>query len=88
MSTTQLSLKAIWSRSLKSAEETAKLLPGDHSPVDLYSSDSGEGKAFDDILKRTDIKGLIIALPIADQGAYIEKVNEAYSTPCRPSIRT
>ena len=76
MSSPQLSLKAIWSRSLKSAEEAAKLIPGDHPPVDLYSSDSGEGKSYDDILKRADIKGVVIALPIVDQAQYIEKVSE------------
>lgn len=66
-------MKAIWSRSLKSAEDTAKLIPGDSS-VDLYSTDSGEGKSYDDILKRSDIKGVVIALPIVDQPKYIEKV--------------
>ncbi|KAK6864041.1 hypothetical protein PG995_000569 [Apiospora arundinis] len=70
----QLSLKAIWSRSIKSAQETAKLIPGDASAsVDLYSSDSGEGKSFEDVLKRSDITGLIMALPITEQPAYIEK---------------
>lgn len=69
-------MKAIWSRSLKSAEETAKLIPGDYSSsVDLYSTDSGEGKSYDDILKRSDIKGVVIALPIVDQPKYIEKVS-------------
>ena len=76
MSSPQLSLKAIWSRSLKSADEAAKLIPGDHPPVDLYSTDSGEGKSYDDILKRADIKGVIIALPIVDQVQYIEQVSE------------
>ncbi|KAK8055388.1 hypothetical protein PG993_000615 [Apiospora rasikravindrae] len=70
----QLSLKAIWSRSLKSAQDTAKLIPGDASTsVDLYSSDSGDGRSFDDVLKRADITGLIMALPITEQPAYIEK---------------
>lgn len=44
--------------------------------MDLYSTDSGEGKSYDDILKRADIKGVIIALPIVDQVQYIEKVSE------------
>ncbi|KAK8088115.1 hypothetical protein PG997_003076 [Apiospora hydei] len=70
----QLSLKAIWSRSLKSAQDTANLIPGDASTsVDLYSSDSGDGKSFEDVLKRADITGLIMALPITEQPAYIEK---------------
>lgn len=72
LSSPLLSVKAIWSRSLKSAEDTAKLIPGDSS-VDLYSTDSGEGKSYDDILKRSDIKGVVIALPIVDQPKYIEK---------------
>lgn len=71
----QLSVKAIWSRSLKSAQEAAKQIPSDYaSPVDLYSTDSGEGKSYDDVLRRSDIKGVIIALPIVDQPKYIEKV--------------
>ncbi|KAK7965235.1 hypothetical protein PG988_010239 [Apiospora saccharicola] len=70
----ELSLKAIWSRSIKSAQETAKLIPGDASAsVDLYSSDSGDDEAFEDVLKRSDITGLIMALPITHQPAYIEK---------------
>jgi predicted dehydrogenase len=68
-----LSLKAIWSRSLKSAEDSAKLIPGDHSSVDLYSTESGPGKSYDDVLKRDDIAGVILALPIMDQPGYIEK---------------
>ncbi|KAI0164332.1 NAD(P)-binding protein [Hypoxylon sp. FL1284] len=68
-----LSIKALWSRSLKTAEEAAKLIPADAGPVDLYSTDSGEGKSYDDILKRDDIAGLILALPIVDQPDYIEK---------------
>jgi predicted dehydrogenase len=47
-----LSLKAIYSRSIKSAKNL--------SGVDLYSDDS-DGKTFEDLLKRDDIKGVIIA---------------------------
>ncbi|KAI1657184.1 NAD(P)-binding protein [Daldinia decipiens] len=69
-----LSIKAIWSRSRKSAEETSWLVSGDAIPsVDLYSSDSGDGNSYEDLLKRDDITGVIIALPILDQPAYIEK---------------
>ncbi|KAI4866735.1 oxidoreductase family protein [Hypoxylon rubiginosum] len=68
-----LSIKAIWSRSLKTAEDAAKLVPADAGPVDLYSSDAGAGKSYEDILKRDDITGVILALPIVDQPAYIEK---------------
>ncbi|OTA70679.1 oxidoreductase family protein [Hypoxylon sp. EC38] len=68
-----LSIKAIWSRSLKTAQEAAKLIPGEAAPVALYSSDSGDGKSYEDILKRDDIIGVILALPIVDQPTYIEK---------------
>ncbi|KAI1809675.1 NAD(P)-binding protein [Poronia punctata] len=68
-----LSIKAVWSRSQKSAEETAKLAADGGATVDVYSSESGPGKSYDDILKRSDISGVIIALPILDQPAYIEK---------------
>lgn len=53
----ELTLKAIYSRSLKSA----KSLSPDTSGVDLYSDDSGEGKSYKDLLKRTDIHAVIIA---------------------------
>lgn len=51
-----VTLKAIYSRSLKSAKTLSENL----SDADLYSEDS-EGKTFDDLLKRDDIKGVIIA---------------------------
>ncbi|KAI1085228.1 NAD(P)-binding protein [Whalleya microplaca] len=70
----QISIKAIWSRSLKSAQEAAKLISSDDgASVELYSTDAGKGKSYDDILKRDDIVGVILALPITDQPYYIEK---------------
>jgi predicted dehydrogenase len=51
-----ISLKAIYSRSLKSAKTLSESI----SSVDLYSDDS-EGATFDDLLKRDDIQGVIIA---------------------------
>lgn len=51
-----VSVKAIYSRSLKSAKAVSEKL----SDVDLYSDDS-EGRTFDDLLKRDDIKAVIIA---------------------------
>jgi hypothetical protein len=51
-----VTLKALYSRSFKSAKTLSENL----SDVDLYSDDS-EGKTFDDLLKRDDIKGVIIA---------------------------
>jgi predicted dehydrogenase len=51
-----VTVKAIYSRSLKSAKAVSENL----SDIDLYSDDS-DGKTFDDLLKRDDIKGVIIA---------------------------
>lgn len=72
LKTDLLSLKAIYSRSLKSAQETAALVNKDDVKPDLYSSDSGEGKAYQDLLKRDDIGAVILALPITSQPEYIE----------------
>lgn len=52
-----LTLKAIYSRSLNSA----KSLATDDSKVDLYSGDSGSGKSYLDLLARSDIQAVIIA---------------------------
>jgi len=62
-----LTLKAVYSRSLKSA----KTLSTDTSNVDLYSDDSGSGKGYKDLLERSDIHAVIIALPIPNQPEYI-----------------
>ncbi|KXH68049.1 oxidoreductase [Colletotrichum salicis] len=67
-----LTLKAIFSRSLKSAQDTAKLVTKSASP-DLYSDDAGEGKSFKDLLARDDIQALILALPILNQPDYIKQ---------------
>jgi predicted dehydrogenase len=72
LATPLLSLKVIYSRSLKSARETSELLPASHSAVDLYSEDSGPGKSYNDVLSRSDIIGVIIALPIRNQPKFIE----------------
>jgi predicted dehydrogenase len=65
-----LTLKAVYSRSFKSA----RTLEVDESQVDIYSDDSGPGKSLDDLLARSDIKAVIIALPIKNQPEYIRKV--------------
>ncbi|MCJ1479387.1 hypothetical protein MMC13_008072 [Lambiella insularis] len=62
-----LTLKAIYSRSLKSA----KTLSSETSNVNLYSDDSGAKRSFKDLLERTDIHAVIIALPILNQPDYI-----------------
>jgi predicted dehydrogenase len=62
-------LKAIYSRSLKSAKPLAETA----SNVDLYSDDAGSGKSLDDLLARSDIQAVTIALPILNQPTYIRK---------------
>lgn len=69
----ELTLRAIYSRSLKSAES----LEADESKVDLYSDDSGTGKTLDDLLARSDIHAVIIALPILKQPDYVRKALSA-----------
>ncbi|KAJ5041157.1 uncharacterized protein L3040_005708 [Drepanopeziza brunnea f. sp. 'multigermtubi'] len=61
-----LTLKAIYSRSLKSAQAL-------NTGVDLYSEDSGDGKTYGDLLLREDITAVIIALPILAQPEFIEQ---------------
>lgn len=63
--TAQLTLKAVYSRSLKSAQAL-------NLKVDLYSDDAGVGKTYHDLLLREDIHSVIIALPILSQPEYIE----------------
>ncbi|OAA79868.1 NAD(P)-binding domain protein [Akanthomyces lecanii RCEF 1005] len=63
-----LSLKAIFSRSAKSAEAAAALLP---SAPDLYAEDAGDGRALTDLLARTDISAIIVALPIPSQPSFV-----------------
>ncbi|KAI0020061.1 NAD-binding Rossmann fold oxidoreductase family protein [Xylariomycetidae sp. FL0641] len=61
-----LDLKAVFSRTLKSAESIKASAPG---PVEVYSDDSGQ--KFNDLLKREDINAVIISLPIKNQETYI-----------------
>jgi glucose-fructose oxidoreductase len=68
-SSKDLTLKAVWSRSSKSAQT----LEVDTSKVDIYSEDSGPGKTIDDLLKRSDIQAVIIALPIKNQPEYVRQ---------------
>ncbi|KAL2357645.1 hypothetical protein BJ546DRAFT_1024045 [Cryomyces antarcticus] len=71
--TENLTLKAIYSRSLKSAKSLGESL----SSVDLYSDDAGSGKSYADLLKRDDIHAVIIALPILKQPDYIKQALKA-----------
>ncbi|KAF7588599.1 hypothetical protein BBP40_005484 [Aspergillus hancockii] len=65
----EFDLKAIYSRSLQSAEKLAAGVSG----IDLYSEDSVPGKSYDDLLSRQDIAAVIIALPILAQPNFIRK---------------
>ncbi|KAJ6119793.1 hypothetical protein N7523_004073 [Penicillium sp. IBT 18751x] len=62
-------LKAIYSRSLQSAQTLANGTSG----IDLYSEDAGAGNSFDDLLSRPDIGAVTIALPILVQPEFIKK---------------
>ncbi|PSR99016.1 NAD-binding Rossmann fold oxidoreductase [Coniella lustricola] len=77
LATPQLALKVIYSRSLASAQSTSELLPAQHGAVELYAEDAGPAKTFADVLARTDIVGVIIALPIANQPTFIEAALKA-----------
>lgn len=66
-----LSLKAIYSRSLKSAKSVSEGL----SDIQLYSDDSEE--SYSNLLSRDDIKAVIIALPILVQPKLIKEALSA-----------
>ncbi|KAK5136989.1 hypothetical protein LTR08_001496 [Meristemomyces frigidus] len=66
-----LELKAIYSRSLKSAKSVSE----DIKDVDTYSDDSEYG--FTHVLARSDIHAVIIALPILVQPSFIKQALEA-----------
>ncbi|POR34950.1 Uncharacterized protein TPAR_04868 [Tolypocladium paradoxum] len=63
----ELVLRAVFSRSVTSAQSIADAIS---SPVDLYSDDTIHG--YDELLKRTDVRGVIVSLPIANQPRYIK----------------
>ncbi|KAE8395684.1 hypothetical protein BDV23DRAFT_144566 [Aspergillus alliaceus] len=71
--TDAFALKAIYSRSLQSAESLANGIPD----LDLYAADAGPGKTYDDLLSRSDITAVIIALPILVQPDFIRKALRA-----------
>jgi len=67
--TPALRLKAVYSRSMTSARSLAENL----AEVTVYSDDSAQGRKFEDLLQRDDVSGVVIALPILAQPAYIKK---------------
>ncbi|TQW00111.1 oxidoreductase family protein [Cordyceps javanica] len=67
-----LSLKAIFSRSVQSAEAAAAQLPANSGTApDLYAEDAGEGRALADLLSRADVAAVVVALPIPSQPAFV-----------------
>lgn len=69
-----LTLRAVYSRSLKSAK--AAIAPeqtNDGDEIQFYSDDSESGSQLDDLLLRDDIKAVVIALPIKNQAAYVRR---------------
>ncbi|KAH7121342.1 hypothetical protein EDB81DRAFT_861347 [Dactylonectria macrodidyma] len=90
-----LSLKAIYSRSLKSAQDTAALYTKDGAGPDLYSADSDSDSAHDyaDLLRREDVYAVIIALPIVSQPEFIRAALAAgkhvlAEKPLAPDVKT
>ncbi|PWY63592.1 oxidoreductase family, NAD-binding Rossmann fold protein [Aspergillus eucalypticola CBS 122712] len=73
-------LKAIYSRSLKSAESLISGSKGDDAMmknVELYSEDSEAGRRLQDLLDREDVRAVVIALPIPAQPSYIRAALQA-----------
>ncbi|KAK3940409.1 hypothetical protein QBC46DRAFT_385315 [Diplogelasinospora grovesii] len=76
-----LELKAVWSRSESSAQALAAAVKSGAGSVDIYHgyspSAAAAGKSLDDLLKREDVEGVIIALPILSQPDVVEKALRA-----------
>ncbi|RAL04788.1 60S ribosomal eL32 domain-containing protein [Aspergillus ibericus CBS 121593] len=64
-------LKALYSRSLKSAETL--LAEKTITTLDVYSEDAGLGKGYADLLAREDVQAVVIALPITAQPTFIKQ---------------
>ena len=72
-----LHLKAVYSRSRKSAQDLA----GTASDVDIYSDDSGAGHDYADLLARDDIQALIIGYARPFTGHLREVITNPPSLP-------
>ncbi|KAH6987252.1 hypothetical protein EDB80DRAFT_881686 [Ilyonectria destructans] len=88
-----LSLKAIYSRSLKSAQDTAALYTKSDAAPDLYSADSDKGNDYASLLLRKDVYAVIIALPIVSQPEFIKAALAAgkhvlAEKPLAPDVKT
>ncbi|CAD0097129.1 unnamed protein product [Aureobasidium vineae] len=69
------SLKAIYSRSLSSAQKLSKEV--ESSSPDLYAEDAGSDKSYAKLLERSDVEAVVIALPILAQPDFIKKALSA-----------
>ena len=72
-----LALKAIYSRTLKTANSAATSLPPSSLPPDLYASDAGAGKSYADLLARQDIAAVIVCVTITDGPGLAEEALRA-----------
>ncbi|KAK4107837.1 oxidoreductase-like protein [Canariomyces notabilis] len=72
-----LSLKAVYSRSQKSAEALAAASKDPSSVSVYYDSPATENKSLDDLLAREDISAVVIALPILNQPGVVKKALKA-----------
>lgn len=72
-----LSFKAVYSRSQQSAEALAAASKDPSSVSVYFDSPPVEGKSLDDLLRRSDITAVVIALPIVNQPGVVEKALKA-----------
>ncbi|KXX76312.1 Glucose--fructose oxidoreductase [Madurella mycetomatis] len=72
-----LSFKAVYSRSQQSAEALAAASKDPSSVSVYFDSPPVEGKSLDDLLRRSDITAVVIALPIINQPEVVEKALKA-----------
>ncbi|KAL2158837.1 hypothetical protein VTH06DRAFT_4029 [Thermothelomyces fergusii] len=72
-----LTLKAVYSRSQKSAEALAAASRDPSSVAVYFDSPAVEGRSLDDLLRRDDVAAVSVVLPILQQPAVVEKALRA-----------
>ncbi|KAL2152878.1 hypothetical protein VTH82DRAFT_4033 [Thermothelomyces myriococcoides] len=72
-----LTLKAVYSRSQKSAEALAAASRDPSSVAVYFDSPALEGRSLDDLLRREDVAAVSVVLPILQQPAVVEKAIRA-----------
>ncbi|AEO55681.1 oxidoreductase-like protein [Thermothelomyces thermophilus ATCC 42464] len=72
-----LTLKAVYSRSQKSAEALAAASRDPSSVAVYFDSPAVEGRSLDDLLRRDDVAAVSVVLPILQQPAVVEKAIRA-----------